>query len=161
MKEKEYPENKHVKSLRKLAMALPEATEGPSCNNRAFSAGKKNFLFVGMKEDHYIVRLKVKDSLPDLQKLGKKDSQTYDVSTMGWVKITYSNDEAPVDSMSDWVTESYRLLTPKSLSSQLDGGSAPKKKAVKKKPASAKKKSVKKKAVKKRAVKKKAAKRRK
>ena len=133
MAEKEFPENKHVKSLRKLAMALPEVSEGPSCNNRAFSAGKKNFLFVGIKEDHYIVRLKVKDSLPALQKLGKKNSETYDVSTMGWIKITYTNDEAPDDNISDWVTESYRLLAPKSLSNQLDSASAPKKKAAKKK----------------------------
>jgi hypothetical protein len=40
--------------FRKLALGHPEAVEGGSCVKAAFSARKRNFLFLGLKDHGWI-----------------------------------------------------------------------------------------------------------
>ena len=51
--------------LRDAAMALPEASEGESCVNRAFRVGKKAFFYLGEKPAHIYAMVKLTDSYAD------------------------------------------------------------------------------------------------
>lgn len=86
----EYPISEAIRSH---AMTFPETSEGSSCVNRAFSAGGKNFLFLGEKPGHCTLRLKSAD---------------------GWQKIEFDPDDAPpVSELEASITESFFLLAPK------------------------------------------------
>ena len=79
--------------IRRYAMRFPEAAEGSSCVNRAFSAGGKNFVFLGEKDDLCTLRLKL-------------DS--------GWTKVEFEPTEPPSTSeLESWIEESFLLLAPK------------------------------------------------
>ena len=89
------PEFDHAisEAIRAHAMTFPQAGEGSSCVNRAFSAGGKNFVFLGEKADLCTLRLKLAD---------------------GWQKIEFAPDEAPpLADIQAWITESFFLLAPK------------------------------------------------
>jgi len=80
-------------------MSFPDAVEGSSCVNRAFSAGGKNFVFYGEKADTCTLRLKL---------------------ASGWTKVEFHPDDAPsVDEIEGWVTESFMLLAPKKVQAKL------------------------------------------
>ena len=106
------------RQLRERALALPETNEGTSCVNRAFKVRKKNFLFVGEKEDKVRVMVKLADSLDTAQAL---DDERIDVGKTGWVTMNFHPAEAlDLEMLSAWVVESYRTLAPKMLVKQLD-----------------------------------------
>lgn len=80
-------------SIRTHAMSFPDAVEGSSCVNRAFSVGGKNFVFYGEKAAVCTLRLKLAD---------------------GWTKIEFDpGDAPPLADIEQWVTESFMLLAPK------------------------------------------------
>ena len=80
-------------AIRRHAMTFPEATEGSSCVNRAFSAGGKNFVFLGEKDDLCTLRLK---------------------RAGGWEKIEFDpSSPPPASDLEAWVDESFTLLAPK------------------------------------------------
>lgn len=103
-------------ALRDHAMTFPEASEGPSCVNRAFKVRKKNFLFVGEKNDGSCkVMLKLGPSLDEAVQLARTDSRL-DVGSSGWATIRFDPSNRPdVEQLEAWVDESFRLLAPKSL----------------------------------------------
>jgi predicted DNA-binding protein (MmcQ/YjbR family) len=99
-------------------MGLPETSEGTSCENRAFRARKKNFMFVGEKGDH--VRLMVRLG-PSADKAAGLADPRVEVGKHGWVTINCAATDAPdIDLLLQWVIESYRLLAPKTLVRELD-----------------------------------------
>lgn len=100
-------------ALRDHALTFPETTEGSSCVNRAFKVRKKNFLFVGEKEDGSCkVMLKLG---PSLGEAGGLD-EGVDLGSNGWTTIRFAAADRPdLDRLRRWVDESYRLLAPKSL----------------------------------------------
>lgn len=107
--------------IRAHAMTFPEAGEGASCVNRAFTAGGKNFAFLGEKEGECKLRLKLADSIPELAARAKVDPEVWQVGSGGWVLITFSPSNAPkIADLRRWVTESFRLLAPKKLVARLD-----------------------------------------
>lgn len=84
--------------LRELAMAFPETVEGSSCVNRAFSAGGKNFVFVGEKNGICTVRLKLAD---------------------GWTKLEIDPEDPPgLSELESAMEESFGLLAPKRVQAQ-------------------------------------------
>ena len=108
--------------LRQLATALPEVTEGITCDKAAYKAGGKSFLFVGQGQDAACVMLKLKASLPEAKKLAAAHPATYKIGDTNWVTITLAHDRPlPMDVLSRWIHESYRLLAPKALVAALDG----------------------------------------
>ena len=132
MAQQKTTESKPVQALRKIAMKLPEAEEGTSCNKIAFKARKKAFLYVGGDEDTYNVMLNLGDSLAEATALGKKQPDSYSVGGIGWVTVTLpAVKAAPKGLFERWVEESFRLLAPKRLVAELDGGAAPAKPATK------------------------------
>ncbi|MEM7132325.1 MAG: MmcQ/YjbR family DNA-binding protein [Chloroflexota bacterium] len=108
--------------LRSVALALPETSEGTSCVNRAFKVRKKNFLFVGEKDNEVRVMLKLDASLGDVISM---NDPRFDVGKTGWVTVKFAPDDVPDESLlSAWVIESFRALGPKTLVKQLDAEAA-------------------------------------
>jgi len=104
--------------LRERALALPETSEGTSCVNRAFKVRKKNFLFLGEKDDSVRVMVKLADSLEQARAM---NDRRVDVGNIGWVTVNFAPDDAlDADLLSAWILESFRTLAPKTLVKQLD-----------------------------------------
>ncbi|MBZ0112860.1 MAG: MmcQ/YjbR family DNA-binding protein [Thermoanaerobaculia bacterium] len=112
----EHFSNPVTSALRAYATTFPEVSEGASCVNRAFKARKKNFLFVGEKDDGSCkVMLKLGPSLADAVELSRVDSRV-EAGKSGWATIRFGASEPPdLALLKRWVDESYRLLAPKSL----------------------------------------------
>ena len=108
--------NPVTSALRDHAMTFPETSEGASCVNRAFKVRKKNFLFVGEKDDGACkVMLKLGPSLDEAEELAGEDSR-FEVGKTGWVTVRFGEADVPdAELVKGWVGESYRLLAPKSL----------------------------------------------
>jgi hypothetical protein len=107
--------------IRDHAMTFPDTTEGSSCVNRAFKAGGKNFAFLGEKEDRCSLRLKLGDSIPDIEASADVDPDRWQVGSNGWVLLTFPPDDAPTTTdLEFWVTESFRLLAPKRIVARFD-----------------------------------------
>src|SRR5262245_19746489 len=108
--------------LRQFAIALPEVTEGVTCDKAAYKAGGKSFLFVGSDGTAATIMLKLQASLPEAKKLAAAHPATYKVGGTNWVTITLPHDQPPpMDVLERWIVESYRLLVPKALVAILDG----------------------------------------
>ena len=108
-------------TIRQIAMALPDATEGTSCVNRAFKAGGKNFAFLGEKDEGCGLRLKLAESIAEVQERAEAEPDRYQVGKGGWSMLRFPPDDAPSPSdLERWVTESFRLLVPKKVSAQLE-----------------------------------------
>ncbi len=106
-------------ALRQAALSLPETSEGTSCVNRAFKVRKKNFLFVGEKEDQVRVMVRLG---PSAEQAAELADPRIEVGNHGWTTIRFAASDAPdTDLLLQWVSESYRLLAPKTLLKQLDG----------------------------------------
>ena len=104
--------------LRDAAMALPEASEGQSCVNRAFRVGKKAFFYLGEKPAHIYAMLKLTTSYDDAAAM---DDARVDAGKHGWVTLRFQADDHPeVTTLEGWVVESYRALGPKRLVALLD-----------------------------------------
>ncbi len=108
-------------TIRDHAMTFPQTEEGSSCVNRAFKAGGKNFAFLGEKEDHCNLRLKLNSSIPEVTALAKEDPERWQVGTGGWTLLRFPPDDPPAtDDLERWVTESFLLLAPKKVIAQLE-----------------------------------------
>lgn len=115
-----------MQALRGIAFRYPEVEEAASCNNRAFKARKKSFLFMGMDDDTWNVRIKLGDSIPEAEGLAKTHLDNYDVGSHGWTKVTFPHDQSPPDGLMErWIDESFRLLVPKTLVKTLPESGAP------------------------------------
>jgi len=102
-------------------MSHPETIEGSSCVNRAFKAGGKNFAFLGEKDNLCSLRLKLGDSIADLEQRAVADADRWQVGKGGWVLLTFPPGDAPkVADLRRWVTESFGLLAPKNVVALLD-----------------------------------------
>jgi predicted DNA-binding protein (MmcQ/YjbR family) len=107
-------ESKPMQALRKIALGLPGAEEGTSCNKAAFKVRKTAFMFMGMDEDSYNVMIKLRESLPEAAKLEGKEAERYRLGGHGWVKIVFPHKESPPRGlMARWIDESHRLLVPR------------------------------------------------
>ena len=141
-----------MESIHEIARQYPETEEATVCNKTAFKARGKSFLFLGVKDDAWNVRLKLGDSISEAEQLAKKHPGRYDVGLHGWVLATFDDGESPPKGLMErWIDESFRLLAPKPLVKTLveeppkkaTGKKTAKKKAAKKtaKRSAAKKKS--------------------
>ncbi|MEM7325013.1 MAG: MmcQ/YjbR family DNA-binding protein [Actinomycetota bacterium] len=106
--------------IRRHALTFPEVEEGTSCVNRAFKAGGKNFVFLGEKDAECNIRLKLGESVPEVEALAAaSEPGRFDVGKGGWAMIRFPPDQPPDDAdLERWVTESFLLLAPKRVSAQ-------------------------------------------
>jgi hypothetical protein len=117
------PSSKVEQTVRRIASALPDVQEGIVCNRVSFEAGKKRFLFLESDDKSCLVMLKLKDSLPEAQKLTKAFPDCYKVGTTSWVTSVFAAGQLPPPGLFErWIEESYRLLVPKKLIASVKPG---------------------------------------
>ncbi len=122
MANREPVESRPMKAIRKIALGYPEVEETDSCVNRAFKARKKAFVFLGMKDETYSVRLKLRDSLDEAETLAAESPENFDVGSHGWTLVTFPHAKSPPRGlMKRWIDESFRLLAPKTLVAEVSG----------------------------------------
>lgn len=107
-------------TLRDLALAYPETDEGVACQGtslerRTIRVKKKVFLFLGAED----AMLKLQSSLPEAEQLAAGDPDQYKVGAHGWVSIKWPGKKPPVQRLTRWIEESYRLIAPKKLADSL------------------------------------------
>lgn len=103
--------SKTMKALRAAAMKLPGVEEGVACEGtaiekRTVKVNGKAFLFLGTGD----AMLKLDGSLTAATKLAEKTPARYRVGKGGWVKIVFTDDDAPpIPLISKWIAESHAL----------------------------------------------------
>lgn len=113
--------SKPLPALRQAALKYPEAEEGIACagtslEKRTIKVRNKAFLFLGAAD----AMLKLQESIPEATKLAEGEPTRYKVGASGWVTIKFDGENAlPLDVLTRWIDESYRLLAPKKLVAKL------------------------------------------
>ena len=119
-------DNATTAAVRDLALRYPGTEIVGVCVNRAFKAGKKSFLFVGIKDTEYHFRIRLGASIAEAEGLAEKHPDNYAVGKFGWTKVTFPADEAPPPGLLErWVDESFRLLVPKKIVAELPASGPP------------------------------------
>lgn len=97
----------------KKALSYPDIVQGESCNQLSFKAAKGKFLFIGPgpKGQGYKAMFKLRESLPEADKLSSKYPNHYQVGASGgWVTIRFDDQNPiPETTWEAWLEESYRL----------------------------------------------------
>jgi predicted DNA-binding protein (MmcQ/YjbR family) len=104
------------------AMKLPETAEGASCNNSAFKARGKAFLYLGERDDEtFKVMVKLSDSRAEAEKMAKADPDAVGVGPH-WITAYFEQKKKlPAGLAERWVEESFRAVAPKKLIAEYDG----------------------------------------
>lgn len=106
-----------ARPIREHAAALPEAWEDHPWGETVFKVGKKVFVFLGVQEQGHLT-VKLRDSHDEALAFDWVQPSRYGMDRGGWVTCT-PPDDVPPDLLTAWITESYRLVAPKRLSSQV------------------------------------------
>jgi hypothetical protein len=105
--------SKTMKAMRAVALKLAGVEEGVACEGtaiekRTVKVNGKAFLFLGVGD----ALLKLEGSLPAATKLATKAPDRYRVGKGGWVKIVFSDDDAPpMGVVTKWIAESHSLAS--------------------------------------------------
>lgn len=116
---------KKWEKVREFALGLPGATEEFPWGESVAKVNKKVFVFLGMDDGSYPlgVTLKLKDEEAHAHALTSPGAEPagYGLGKSGWVRIPLAEQGAPaVELLCDWVEESYRVIAPKKLVTELD-----------------------------------------
>ena len=112
--------------VRAFAASLPEAWEDHPWGESVYKVGKKVFVFFGILETDAGLRLTVKlrDSHEEAMAFEWVVPAGYGLDRGGWVTCV-APDDAPVEMITGWIEESYRIIAPKWLGKLLDSPPAP------------------------------------
>jgi predicted DNA-binding protein (MmcQ/YjbR family) len=101
---------------RAFAAGLPEAWEDHPWGESVYKVGKKVFVFFGMLEDHAGLRftVKLRDSHEEAMSMAWVVPSGYGLDRGGWVTAE-APDDAPLEMITTWIEESYRIVAPKKL----------------------------------------------
>jgi predicted DNA-binding protein (MmcQ/YjbR family) len=117
-------DNKTRAAIRKFALALPGAYEDFPWEESVAKVNKKVFCFLGV-EDPKQHRLGMTVKIPQLADLvtglAACELAGYGLGKSGWVSVAFGAADCPdLDTLKEWVEESYRLIAPKKLVKELD-----------------------------------------
>ncbi len=101
-------------AMRKTAAAYAGVTQGTSCNQTSFKAGKTAFLYVGpgAKGQGFKAMFKLERSMPQAKTLAGKEPQRFEVGSTAWVATRFTAEEPlPKTIWQEWLKESYELAT--------------------------------------------------
>ena len=107
-----------AKSLRTLALSLPEAEEHFPWGESVIKVRGKIFVFLGRAEETDILSFTVKlpSSAPLALSLPGASPTGYGLGRADWVTCRFEKGTAvPVDLLREWILESYRAVAPKRL----------------------------------------------
>jgi len=107
-----------------FAFGLPEAWEDHPWGESVAKVGKKVFVFFGVLETDAGLRftVKLRDSHEEAMAFDWVVPAGYGLDRGGWVTCA-APDDAPVEMITGWIEESYRLVAPRKLVALLDDGS--------------------------------------
>jgi len=112
-----------TEAVRAFAAGLPGAWEDHPWGESVFKVGKKVFVFFGLLETDTGLRftVKLRDSHDEATAFEWIVPAGYGLDRGGWVTAV-APDDAPVEMVTGWIEESYRLVAPKKLVVDLDTG---------------------------------------
>lgn len=101
-----------IEQIEAEAASYSNVTTGQSCNQTSFKVGKGTFLFIGPgpKGQGFKAMFKLKDSMPEAQKLADREPKKFEVGKTGWVTTRFSAEEPlPRKIWEKWLLESYQI----------------------------------------------------
>lgn len=106
---------------RRFAADLPEAWEDHPWGESVYKVGKKVFVFFGMLETDALLRftVKLRDSHEEALAFEWVVPAGYGLDRGGWVTCAPPED-APIEMITGWIEESYRLVASRSLVAELE-----------------------------------------
>jgi len=107
--------------VREFALSLPGAHEDFPWGERVIKVNNKIFVFFGLEgEENFRCTVKLPQSGELALKLPFTQPSGYNLGKAGWVSVRVPPEDAPpLDTILDWVEESYRAVAPKKLSAQI------------------------------------------
>jgi predicted DNA-binding protein (MmcQ/YjbR family) len=104
-----------------FALSLPEAWEDHPWGESVAKVGKKVFAFFGVGEADggFGFTVKLRDSHEEAMSFEWVVPAAYGLDRGGWVSAAVP-DDAPLEMITGWIEESYRLVAPKKLAALLD-----------------------------------------
>ncbi|MFF3884407.1 MmcQ/YjbR family DNA-binding protein [Streptomyces sp. NPDC001914] len=116
---------KKWQKVRGFALGLPGASEEFPWGETVAKVNKKVFVFLGLDDGSYPlgVTVKLKDEAAHAHALTSPGAEPagYGLGRAGWVRVPLEERGAPAaELLCDWVEESYRVIAPKRLISELD-----------------------------------------
>ena len=102
--------------LADFALGLPGAQEDFPWGDRVVKVRGKIFVFLGGAERRITVKLV--ESHAHAMAIDRAEPTGYGLGKAGWVTVPVS--ELGLDTLRDWVEESYRIVAPKRLVAELD-----------------------------------------
>jgi predicted DNA-binding protein (MmcQ/YjbR family) len=102
--------------LAEFALSLPEAHEDHPWGDRVVKVRRKIFVFLGGDEQTITVKL-VESHGHALSVEGARPTG-YGLGKAGWVTVPVA--DVDLETLQDWVEESYRIVAPKRLAATLD-----------------------------------------
>ena len=108
-------------AVRAHAAALPEAWEDHPWGESVYKVGKKVFVFFGVPDGDVGLRLTVKlrNAHEEAMAFEWVTPAGYGLDRGGWVSCV-APDDVPLEMITGWIEESYRIVAPKALVAQLD-----------------------------------------
>jgi len=106
----------------RFALGLPDSYEDHPWGESVAKVNKKVFVFFGVGEDRANLAMSVKLRDSHEQALGVAGAAPtgYGLGRGGWVTLPFKDTTPPVQVLTDWVEESYRIVAPKNLVNELD-----------------------------------------
>jgi predicted DNA-binding protein (MmcQ/YjbR family) len=103
------------------AFGLPEAWEDHPWGESVAKVGKKVFVFFGVLETDDALRFtaKLRDSHEEAMAFEWVVPAGYGLDRGGWVSAA-APDDTPIEMITGWIDESYRLVAPKKFAALLD-----------------------------------------
>lgn len=109
--------------VRAFAAGMPGAWEDHPWGESVFKVGKKVFVFFGIldTDDGLRLTVKLRDSHEEAMAMPWVVPAGYGLDRGGWVTAVAPAD-TPIEMITGWIDESYRLVAPKKLVASLDRG---------------------------------------
>jgi predicted DNA-binding protein (MmcQ/YjbR family) len=113
-------------TLRRAALAYPEAYEEMPWGHHAIKVKGKAFVFLAADAETFSLSTKLPSSAGVALKLPFASPTEYGLGRSGWVTARFPRaGRVPIDLLKLWLDESYRALAPKRLVAQLAEKSSP------------------------------------
>ncbi len=110
------PISQTYETLRRYALAYPEAHEDQPWGHSAIKVRKKSFVFLFCDENELSLSTKLPVSSHNALMLPFASPTGYGLAKSGWVTARFTaTDDLPLPILYDWIDESYRAIAPKKL----------------------------------------------